>query len=310
MSDPFDHLPDEDDLLAVSAVLDGTATVEDETRVRSNPDLAALLDEFTTIRDDLGPVASVRPPDGARDAAIAAALAAFDESHDGTVGDEQASHEPAAVVPAARVVSIDRRRRWAGVVTGAAAAGVAALFVGALAFGGLGGSDEDQSASVATEAAAAKDESRTAAPAADAMTEAASATTAAGSAFDAAGGASQSEGSDGTLAATDTIAAAAETTEAADDSAGTVAVLEAPAEVDTAATVAIATPEQLRDWAQSQQGVIPLPGLGLPCVDDDAVVVGEVAYQGVAVVVVREADETLLAYDPQVDCALVVSVEP
>ena len=70
------------------------------------------------------------------------------------------------------------------------------------------------------------------------------------------------------------------------------------------------TPEQLRDWAQSQQGVIPLPGLGLPCVDDDAVVVGEVAYQGVAVVVVREADETLLAYDPQVDCALVVSVEP
>ena len=172
---------------------------------------------------------------------------------------------------------------------------MAALFVGALAFGGLGGSDEDQSASVATEAAAAKDEARTAAPAADAMTEAASATTAAGSAFDAAGGASQSEGSDGTLAATDTIAAAAETTEAADDSAG---------------TVALATPEQLRDWAQSQQGVIPLPGLGLPCVDDDAVVVGEVAYQGVAVVVVREADETLLAYDPQVDCALVVSVEP
>ena len=41
-----------------------------------------------------------------------------------------------------------------------------------------------------------------------------------------------------------------------------------------------------------------------------AVVVGEVAYQGVDVVVVREADETLLAYDPQVDCALVVSVEP
>lgn len=306
MSDPFDHLPDEDDLLAVSAVLDGTATVEDEARVRSNPDLVALLDEFTAIRDDLG---SVTTSDGAREAAVAAALAAFDDTRDGTVEDEPVPHDTAAVAPAARVISIDRRRRWTGVVTGAAAAGVAALFVGALAFGWLGGSDEDQSASVATEAAAAKDEARTAAPAADAMTEAASATTAAGSAFDAAGGASQSEGADGTLAATDTMAAT-ETTAAAEASTGTVAVLEAPAEVDTAAIVAIATPEQLRDWAQTQQGVIPLPGLGLPCVDDDAVVLGEVVYQGVAVVVVRDADETLQAYDPQTDCSRVVSVEP
>lgn len=320
MSDPFDHLPDEDDLLAVSALLDGTATVEDEARVRSNPDLVALLDDLTGLRDQLRDVGDVTAPAGTRELALAAALAAFDDEQaridtdidtDTDTDDTLVTPAPAPAPLPANVVRFERRRRWAGVVTGAAAAGVAALFVGALALGGLSGSDQDDSASVATEAEAAeaaKADTRIADAPASQMSEAASATTAAGGdVLSAAGGSGQAE-ADSTYAATETTAAAAgDVSEAAGD---TIPEIQQPAAVDAAATVSISTPEQLRDWAASQQGLIPLPGLGLPCVADGSEAVGEVVYQGASVVVARAADGTVTAFDPQTDCTVVVSVEP
>jgi hypothetical protein len=308
MSDPFDHLPAEDDLLAVLALLDGTATVEDEARVHSNPDLVALLETMTAQRDGLSDLRDVAAPDGAREAAVSAALAVFDDETGAPDTDGDAG---GAAASTATVVRFERRRRWATVVTGAAAAGVAALFVGALALGGLGGSDQDESASLATSAAADSEAAKVDGGAADAptaaMTESAPASTAAGDAFDTAAG-GQTE-ADSSLAPAATLAAGAtETTAAASD--GTVDVLEGPAAVDAAAVVSIATPEQLRDWAQTQQGLIPLPGLGLPCVADGAVAVGEVLYQGTAAVVVRDADGTLTAFDPQTACSVVATVEP
>ena len=113
-----------DELVAVSAILDGTATADERALVEASPELGGLVDELRTHRQA---IVEVEVPDAVRESAIAAALAAFDELH------VAAAPLAAAAVAPANVVSLDRRRRMYRRVTGAAAAvivvvvGVAAL---------------------------------------------------------------------------------------------------------------------------------------------------------------------------------------
>jgi hypothetical protein len=129
-----------DELVAVNAVLDGTATADQRALVDSSTELTELLGEFDTTRLA---IAQVDVPDGTRGAAIAAALAAFDEMH--------AHVERPPNVP--NVVVFERRNRWNRSMLGAAAAVI--LVVGAVAaLSTQGGSDSDDSETAAMSPAA------------------------------------------------------------------------------------------------------------------------------------------------------------
>lgn len=317
MTDPFDPTPDEDALLAVSALLDGTASAEDVARVESDPALRALLDDLRVLRAE---VADVPPPPAAtRDAAIAGALAVFDEVHAPTTTDTVAAHTSptGSTPPAANVVRFERRRRWYGVVTGAAAAAVAVLFVGALVSGGLGGGDDEESTAFESPAA---DEARTAP--AETLAGATEAPPAMGAepmmtetgeldaATEAPDGADQAGGADVEMADTTEPPAAAEATVA--PAATNAATDDTIDSIDGAAeVVAITSPEQLRDYANGRRAVLPLPGLGFPCVEEGQEAIGEVTYQGVQSIVVRDPSTgTVTAYDLRGSCAVVATVEP
>lgn len=319
MTDPLDPLTPDDDLLAVSALLDGTATPEDEARVAADDALGELL---ATLRDQRGALADVAVGFRGREDALAAALTAFDELHArdlaATTGDDVDAQPfpengpergPERAAPLTNVIRFERRRTSYRLLTGVAAA-VGILFVGALVAGGLGsmGGDDEESSSVATEAAA-----KTAAPAeafadddpATPMVESAeamSADVAAGStAFDSRSStAMETEGaSEATEAPAATQAPAA--TEDSIDS------IDGGAEVQ----VTINTPQQLLDYANTQQAVLPLPGLGLPCVTEGFQAIGQVTYQGTPSVVVRDPSTgSVSVLDLTGTCAVVVTVDP
>ncbi len=125
-------------------------------------------------------------------------------------------------------------------------------------------------------------------------------------------------------AATDAASgAASEAPDAGSDDAEMSDTTEAPADAATEATidsldgaaevmVSITSPEQLRDYARGRRAVLPLPGLGFPCVDDDDVEpIGEVSYQGVPAIVVRDPSTgTVTAYDLRGTCAVVATATP
>lgn len=299
MIDPFDPTTDEDGLLAVSALLDGTATDDERARVAADPALEQLVVDLRSIRE---PLRSVPVPAAVREQMIAAALAEFDGATDAAT--TPATGSTAATT--ARVLRFEQRRRWYAVVSGAAAAAVAVLFVGALVVGGRDSGDE----SVADEATTAK-----------AVTGALDTSAAP---FAAAGGSGE-ERSD--VATADAEVAAADQESGLDDATGTAAPMAATemaptatmaaaegtiAEIDAPAdTVSITSPEQLAAYARTQRAVLPLPGLGLPCVDEGTEAVGEVTYQGIASIVVRDSTTgEIRAHDLQDGCAVLAVVAP
>jgi hypothetical protein len=114
-----DHLhpePDDTELLA-SGFVDGILTAEDAARVEGSPDTAALAATFTTMRTLVGDVAPAAAE--ARDRALAAALAAYDE---------RGATAPAERVAA--VVHLADRRGWPTRVLAAAAAVVVLGVIG------------------------------------------------------------------------------------------------------------------------------------------------------------------------------------
>jgi hypothetical protein len=121
------------ELEAVSAAVDDLATAEERALVESSPALQADVTTFAAIR---ARVADVSVPPAARESALAAALAAFDQL---------SSDEPAAAstraVEAEVVPLAARRRRQYRLLAGAAAA-VAVLAVGAAVVGTRDGDDE------------------------------------------------------------------------------------------------------------------------------------------------------------------------
>ncbi|MEZ5250051.1 MAG: hypothetical protein R2713_12835 [Ilumatobacteraceae bacterium] len=83
----------------------------------------------------------------------------------------------------------------------------------------------------------------------------------------------------------------------------------APATVD--AVVELADPDELVSWAAGVDPVLPLPGLGLPCLTDGDEALGDVRYAGTAAFVGRDLRTGRLSvYDVGDDCAVLARVTP
>jgi hypothetical protein len=325
--DPLDPMTPDDGLLAVSAILDGIASADDRARVESDPALTELL---VRLGDQRTTLAAVAVPEAARERALAAALAAFDELDTSATAPTAAATAATAAPSAANVVRFERRRRTYRVLSGVAAA-VAVLFVGAVAIGGLGGRDDDSTASMAdavsgdeeptAELGAAAEAERTGAPAADAPmaveSDGASADAGSSETADADPFASTDPSASSTMEADTAMvepsaAPAATDAPTGDDSAGGTGSSDGVAEIDEAAgvVVTISTPQELLAYASSQPPYLALPGLPLPCVADGNEAFGEVTYQGEQVVVVRDPSGVVSALDLRRACAVVVTVGP
>jgi hypothetical protein len=139
-----DHdLPDDTEL--ASAYLDGEVTAAERARVEGDP---ALLAEVERLRRVRAAVADVPPATAtARESAIAAALAAFDEAHAGLAAAAAAPTAPPNVVPLAR----RRHVRRLQVMTAAAAAAV--MVIGGFVIANRGGGDDTASDEVVPAAA-------------------------------------------------------------------------------------------------------------------------------------------------------------
>jgi len=123
-----------------SAVFDDEATADARARVEASPELRDEMVFYGRLRAGL---AEVEVPAGARDAAVAAALTAFD---DDIAANTVAARDPEQV---AAVTSLDARRRrtmrWLG---GAAAAAVAVIAIGAIS---RSATNDSNSSSAATD---------------------------------------------------------------------------------------------------------------------------------------------------------------
>ena len=315
--DTFDHTPratSDDDLLAVGALVDGVATAEERAHAEASPELAALAETWRLQQGRVADRTSIAAPAGAGDAALAAAMAVYDELHATPVA---ASADEGAAHTGSSLVSFERRQRRYRLVMGAAAA-VAVLFVGAVVVGnGLGGSSDDSSAGVSDPAASKMAPTAEAFTADDQLataTDDAATATAAGSVGDA------GEGTDGAVAAestegplqqagTDTRAAgASEAVEAteAPPSSGSVDQIAGPAEV----VVSLATPEQLLGFARSRTAQLPLPGFEFTCVPAGIEALGLAEYQGLQVVVTRDPATGEVAAVELISCDPVASITP
>jgi hypothetical protein len=140
-----DHdLPDDTEL--ASAYLDGEVTAAERARVEGDP---ALLAEVERLRRVRAAVADVPPATAtARESAIAAALAAFDEAHAGLAAAAAAPTAPPNVVPLAR----RRHVRRLQVMTAAAAAAV--MVIGGFVIANRDGGDDDTASDEVVPAAA------------------------------------------------------------------------------------------------------------------------------------------------------------
>lgn len=314
--DTFDQTPgatSDDDLLAVGALVDGVATHEERARVESSPELTALAESWRGHQARLADRSAITAGAGASDAAVAAAMAAFDEIH-------APSAAPIAASAGATVIGIGRVQRRHRLLMGAAAA-VSVLFVGAAVIGnGLGSNDDSNAgvADVATKAApddvfAARSEDVTlfgdesVGDAADdvGITESAGSAGSAGDSAESAVVPAESS--------TESMAPAAEdgtestgappSAEPAPDPA---ARITGPAEV----VVSLATPEQLLDFARSRSVQLPLPGFEFPCVPAGVEALGLAEYQGLQVVVTRDPATGEVAAIELVSCDSVTSIRP
>jgi hypothetical protein len=230
-------MADHDNLDAVelaSAYLDGEATADERARVEGDPALLAEVERLRLVRDA---VAATSPaPPAQRNAAVAAAMSAFDELRVETPS-------PPNVVP----IASRRRAHWMQGLTAAAAAAV--LVLGGFIVASRGGDDDDSADEVLRADATAP--GGVAAP---------SVTTAA-----------ELEAAEEPLVAAPTGVATAEvataevaTTEVATTAVGTTAMATAEIALDAAAAPAGAEappmldgPDQLRSFAESLDDAPP-----------------------------------------------------
>jgi hypothetical protein len=121
-----EHPPPDDEL--VSAHLDGTATPDEAAAVEASAPAMARRAELDAVRARMGE--PVTPPEGARDRALAAALAVYDEQR--AAADPATAPAPTAVsLGDARSARAARRRRRLVPVLGAVAAVALALVAAA-----------------------------------------------------------------------------------------------------------------------------------------------------------------------------------
>lgn len=128
-----------------SSHLDADTSPEERAQVAASSVLQSLVTSFEDVRARLADVPPA--PAAARESALAAALAAFDEQQSDNAGAD-ASVAPR---PSAPVISLDSRRRWPQRVMGIAAA-VAAVGVIGVGLTRMGGSDDKFSSDTAAKA--------------------------------------------------------------------------------------------------------------------------------------------------------------
>jgi hypothetical protein len=290
------------ELEAASAAVDGLATVDERALVDSSPTLQAEVERFAGVRAS---VADVQVPPVAREAALAAALAAFDDL--GRADSTSSADGPPAARPLPAVVTLEsRRRRQYRALVGVAAA-VVVLGVGAVAVTNRGADDVNTAGTATTlavdpESPAA---SRENAPAGTDPSDAAAESAAGGNEATSADDASRTE----------LPAPAAESPEPLiiNDPAQVIPAIESPEELlayaaappfgpaaDSAPADIPAPDTQARDTestdavsdaaAATSAGTAAVPSSPDPasgCVTDDTEYVGPVLYQGTSSHVVR-----------------------
>jgi hypothetical protein len=152
----------DDLILLASAYLDGEATPDERALVEADPSLLQEVERLRTARTALLDAAGFeRPGDAAREAAIAAALTAWDfaalEPTGSTAGSSPAVSSGPTVVPFVRRHSFSTR--W--LTAAAAVAAVVGLGVVVAQFGSGDGNDESAAFDVATADTELSAESRT-----------------------------------------------------------------------------------------------------------------------------------------------------
>ncbi len=115
-----------------SGYLDGQLDSDERAQVEASPELVEMVESFRLVRAQLADVAPA--PAHARDAALAAALAEF----------EQRGQPPRAAAP---VVPLASRRRWPAAIMSAAAA---VVLLGVAGIAVLGPSSDDEMSSADT----------------------------------------------------------------------------------------------------------------------------------------------------------------
>jgi hypothetical protein len=115
-----------------SAYLDGEVSDDERVRVERDPALLAEVERLRRVRAVVGDVPAAEST--GRESAIAAALAVFDEQHDGGAGQPSA---PATIVP------LDRRRRMRRMQGLTAVAAAAVLVIGGLVIANRDGGDDE-----------------------------------------------------------------------------------------------------------------------------------------------------------------------
>ena len=274
--------PDAANLYVASLAVDGQATAEEQAQVEASPELLALVQSFRTMRASLQAVPV--PSDAAREAAVAAALAAM---------------EPAALVapapmapPPPNVVSLERRRRWNQVLVAAAAVAVVGLAGVALA-GMFSGSSED-SASTGTVLSA------------DANTESLGS-----SKVGVAGGVSDTTSGTGDSAVTPGSASVtADPNVAPPQTGGETQPTETIGSIDGGASAVpeYDDPDALRSVPEPTTRVAPSFEFSCP-LDSTQEIVLEITWRGAPALVVRDTVTRLITVlDPQ--CTTLVTVQP
>lgn len=274
-----------DELVAVNAVLGGTASAAEQALVDASPELTALLESYRATRREL---AVVDVPSEAREAGIAAALAAFDQLDGAAV---------AAPAAASNVVVLQRRRTWYRAVTGAAAA-LVLVVAGVAALSSLGDSSSN-SESAATVPASQKSQEAgsTDAPAADDASSPMAATAAADTMSPAAtdAGATQIETSSGADASTP--APAENPPVSTIGSIGGAADPRTPVADQTALATYVANATARPAGAQQ-------------CAPSGGESLGEISYQGTPAIVIRDPATGDVTVHDAANCSVLTTLQP
>jgi len=132
----------DDQLELANAYLDGEATAGERTLVESDAELLAEVERLRSIRNVLG---EIEPPSPhARESAIAAALAAFDDLPSTVTGSLETTPAADPTAPT-NIVPFDRRRRLRRLQGLSVAAAAIAIVAGGITIAQRGGGSNDAS---------------------------------------------------------------------------------------------------------------------------------------------------------------------
>lgn len=275
-----------DELVAVNAVLDGTASAAEQALVDASPELSALLESYRATSREL---AVVDVASEAREAGIAAALAVFDQL------DLAAVAAPAQT--ASNVVVLQRRRTWYRAVTGAAAA-LVLVVAGVAALSSLGdSSSNNESAATVPASQKSQEAGSTDAPAADDASSPMAATAAAGTMSPAASDAGSTQIESTGTADTTAPVPAENPSVSTIGSIGGAADPRTPVADQTALATYVANATARPAGAQQ-------------CAPNGGESLGEISYQGTPAIVIRDPATGGVTVHDAANCSVLTTLQP